>query len=130
MDRKETQMQKAAPDSLSNSLLQAMGGSMMQSEITIMEKNRGQSMSDISNGSEGVMEGLGKHDDRIIKQETILVGLGNESKSNIFNQVMEPLSDSEEEDIQMFRSSNNQGENEEDEDSEEDMTVQFGMNIL
>ena len=43
---------------------------------------------------------------------------------------MEPLSDSEEEDIQLFRQSNEPGNNEEDEDSEEDMTVQFGMNIL
>ena len=61
-------MQKMAPDSLSNSLLNAMGGaSMIQSEVTIMERNRGQSMSDISNGSEGVMDGLGKGDDRIIK---------------------------------------------------------------
>ena len=61
-------MQKMAPDSLSNSLLNAMAGaSMIQSEVTIMERNRGQSMSDISNGSEGVMDGLGKVDDRIIK---------------------------------------------------------------
>lgn len=86
-NRRETQMQKAAPDSLSNSLLQAMGGSMLQSEVTIMEKNRVQSSSDISNGSEGVMDGLGKKgsfNDQIPKQETILIGLGNESKNNIF----------------------------------------------